>query len=276
MALVGEGAAQVIAPDYNEIDPAIEAQLITEALGQNPELAAATSRYALLTLDGSSPYSNVARSLERRQFEDYFGNTPEDMAVEYGPYETQSSFFLVVDREKKEAAGVMRIIRPGEAGLKSSNDLPSDKCKTIEGEPVTDLTTPAVFSSMQLDPLKTLDIATIAVRPDHGEKATGSPVVLAALMRALHGYTNSNGYDELVAIIDAVPLEKLQAAGLPINFSSRVVTPFVYLGAKGNSFMHIHVPDCDAAIMAHDKVTYDYMLGDMNLLGECELSFIEQ
>lgn len=276
MVAVGESSADGIDIDYHELDSVTESQLIGEAISQNPELVDAGSKYVLLTLVGESPFSNVARALECKQFQAYFGNSPEDMAVEYGPYESQSIFFLVAEREKKEAAGVMRVILPGPAGLKSTNDIATDKCLTLDDKPATVLTTEEVFSQLQLEPEKTVDIATIAVKPEYGEKTTGSPVVLAALMRALHKLTHTNGYDELVGIIDEVPQNKLISVGLPVENPPHFAKPFKYLGAEGNSFMHIHVPYVDEAVSAKDKATFDYVFGEMALFHECELSLIEQ
>ena len=263
-------------PDYNEIERSTEAQILGEAIAVNPELSCTESKYVLLQLDGESPCANVARSLEHRIFSKYFGNSIDEMAQEYAPYESSSKFFLVVDKNQLDPAGVMRLILPSENGLKSVNDVPSSKCQTLLGKPVTAMDSNQIYRSIGIDESRTVDIATLAAAPEHGEKQTGSPVVLASLMRALERYTKSHGYDDLVAIIDSYPMSKLLGAGLPVDNPNGIEMPFTYLGAKNNSFMHLYVHDVNPVTYSNNPDIFSYIFGDMNLLGECTLSFTEQ
>lgn len=265
-----------MSPSYEPIDREIEANLIRDALNANPELAQSDVPYALLTFDGNSPYANIARSLECQVFNEYFQNQPQLMQEEYAPYEDTSSFFLLVNRAELEPAGVMRITHDSNTGFKSTNDLPTDKCRTSDGLPVTDLPVDEIFPAFDISPDKTLDVATIAANPKYGEKNTGNPLVLAALMRAVYKYSLENGYDDLVAIIDATPLEKLQAVNLPINTSEAIAGNFEYLGAKGNTFIHIPIGEVEATVGAKSHEVFDYVFGEAALLGECELSLISQ
>lgn len=276
MSLIGESTDVSTAPDYHELDRLLESQLVGEALSQNPELQSSVARFALMTIDGASPYANVARSLERKQFEAYFGNDAEEMRKEYEPYEASSTFFLMVDREKLQPTGVMRLIKSSSVGFKSVNDIASSKSKTNEGALATSLSPDEVLSSMAIDPEATLDIATIASHPDYTEKATNSPIVLAALMGALHGYCSRNNIKDLVAIIDSKPLGQLQKIALPIKTLPNIATPFEYLGAMGNSFIHIPVDEVDESVSSFSQPVFDYVFGSQQLNGECQLSFLEQ
>lgn len=277
MTLIGEVPQATIEPDYRPIEREAEARLLEQALAANPEVSESAATYGLLTIEGDSPYSNVARALECQIFDKYFGNDPEEMRQEYAPYEKSSKFFLLIDRENLKPAGVMRIVAPGEAGFKSVNDLPTDKSRTVEtDEPITALDSEQIQGVFGIDPSRTLDVATIAAAPEYGEKQTGSPIVLASLMRAVYKYSLANGYDDLVAIIDAVPLEKLKSVNLPIHTSPYVASPFKYLGAEGNTFIHIPIPAVEASVSAKDKVIFDYIFGEAELFGETKLSFDRQ
>ncbi len=276
MSATAETDPQTIEPDYRPIDPELEASLLREALAANPEITASNSPFALLTIRGDSPYSNVARSLEGRVFDHYFGNDPEVMKREYGAYEESSSFFLLVDRENARAAGVMRIIHPGQPGFKSMNDLTTPKCRTLEDEAITGLDQEGLKEELGIDPAIALDVATIAAHPEYGAKARGDEVVLSALMRAVYHYSLSRGYDDLVAIIDKVPLDKLRMVGLPIRTSPKIASPFVYLGAQGNTFISIPIPGVEQAVRTVSDGAYEYVFGEQELGGSVVLSFHEQ
>lgn len=278
--MVSSGEASTAAPNtfpsYEPLERQIERELLSDALNANPELADSNAPFVLMTVNGDSPYANVARSLECRVFNAYFQNHPDVMQQEYNPYEENSTFFLMIDRENLEPAGVMRITHDGPSGFKSTNDLPTEKCKTAEGRSVTGLATEEIFPEFGISPQNILDVATIAAEPKYGEKNTGSPIILASLMRAVYKYSLENGYDDLVAVIDAVPLEKLQAVGLPINTSEKIAGNFEYLGAKGNTFIHIPIPEVEKSVSTQSRELFDYVFGEAALAGECQLSFIKQ
>src|SRR5216684_4710946 len=73
----------------------------------------------------SDPAAEIARSVERAVFLEAFGNTPELLAAEYGPYESSSLFLCIVDHRARRPAGAMRLILPriSGPGLKSVNDV---------------------------------------------------------------------------------------------------------------------------------------------------------
>lgn len=258
--------------NYDQIDPAQTAALLDEALRQaSPEVIASDSKFVLLTLAGDNPCSDVARSIERQQFEAYFGNDAAIMGEEYGLYDPYSVFFLVFDRQQKTPAGTMRLIQPNPSGLKSINDITSEKCQLADGGgKLTNLEAHEVYEIFGLTPEKTVDVATIAVLPEYGEKATGSPIIMASMMRALYFYTLERD-QELVAIIDEVPLKKLLDVHLPIETNPAVKSPFEYLGAKGNSFIKIEPSKCWESIGAFNQGVRDYMLGTLALFGETSL-----
>ncbi len=264
--------------DYQPIPRDEEAALIQEALAANPELSDSEAPFALLTLEGDSPYARVARALEGQVFGEWFDNGEDQMTREYGPYEDVSKFFLLVDRSGSVPAGVVRIIHPSDKGLKSVNDLSTEKARTPDGKPVTDLTMAEVFDEFGIDEARTLDVATIAANPAYSKKESGSDLVLSSLMRALYhyAYLQGNDYDNLVAIIDEKPLGRLESVGSPIHTTPKIARPFEYLGAKGNTFIEIPLSEVETSVSAVSPVIFDYVFGEGALYGECQLSFLPQ
>ena len=65
----------------------------------------------------------AARECEADVFLHWYGNTREQLADEYGPYEDRSVYLVVSDADD-DVVATMRLIAPGgEAGLKAINDL---------------------------------------------------------------------------------------------------------------------------------------------------------
>src|SRR5262245_12885418 len=81
--------------------------------GEDTRLRQLMSEWPLLTeerfgcylIPGSSHHSDLARAVECSVFQHFFGNDPSVMCAEYGPFEEQSSFILVVDRKLEQPAG---------------------------------------------------------------------------------------------------------------------------------------------------------------------------
>src|SRR4051795_8275660 len=73
--------------------------------------------------DVSGALLDSARECEAEVFLRWFGNTREQLAEEYGPYE-DSSVFLVLADERDEVLGAVRLLAPGgRAGLKTLADV---------------------------------------------------------------------------------------------------------------------------------------------------------
>src|SRR5438128_969954 len=79
--------------------------------------------FGLYLVPSHQPEAELARSIERDVFFEYFGNTPELLAEEYGRYEQASLFLTVMDHVRVRPAGMIRVIQPSPAGLKTLHDL---------------------------------------------------------------------------------------------------------------------------------------------------------
>ena len=145
------------------------------------------------------PAAALGRHLEKEVFGDVFGNSEELLAAEYDPYEASSLFIVVVDHRRRAAAGVMRLVLPSPAGLKSLEDV-----RRIWG-----FDPDGLVRSTGFDPRSSLiwDLATLAVGRDYrGAGAKG--LVSLALWQAVGVMAHRVGVDLLVAIID-VPVYRL-------------------------------------------------------------------
>jgi hypothetical protein len=157
--------------------------------------------FGVYVLAGSEPSSDLARSIERDVFFEFFGNTPELLAEEYDRYEDASLFLCVVDHERDRAAGMMRIITPSPAGFKSLDDI-----GRAWGEPPHEVIR---RTGVEFEPDALWDIATLAVAPEYRGDATGGLVSLA-LYQALGVLATAHDVHWLLAILDVVVLDLIQ------------------------------------------------------------------
>jgi hypothetical protein len=202
-------------------------------VGQNQDLVRLLSEWPLTSggrfgcylIADSSPYSDLARSVESGVFQQFFGNEPALLAAEYGPYEESSSFFLVVDRERCQAAGTLRVIENSDRGLKTLNDI---------ARPPLSISLEKVIHHHQIEDLdKCWDVGTVAVLKEYRGRSSGHVVssLLYGLLRA--GACNA-GMEHMIAVLDTHAyrqiVDLLGAPFVPIAGSE----PFEYLGSQSS------------------------------------------
>ncbi len=141
------------------------------------------------------PGAELARSVEAEVFLDTFGNTPEQLAAEYSPYEGRTVFLCVIDHLRRVPAAAMRIIVPTADGR---------LCKTFDdmsrhwGMPLGGTT---IRSGEPFDYSTAWDVATLAVAKDYQGKATAGIVSIALYEAGVRGMRES-GFEYAVAILD--------------------------------------------------------------------------
>lgn len=131
----------------------------------------------------------AAKRCEADVFLDTYGNTAEEFDVEYGPYEAHTGFMTVLG-EDGEAIATGRFITPGSAGLKTLNDVRRDPWG-VDGV--------RSARAAGVDPARTWDFATIAVRPRSGRGG----LCAAALYHGIVSAAFANDIDYLVMIMDS-------------------------------------------------------------------------
>lgn len=184
-------------------------------------------------LEKYSIFKNVARTLEREVFEQYFGNTTEQMEAEYGQYEDQSIFFLSVDQQTQTPVGVLRVIEAGDAGLKTLNDLESVVGEEHPESP--DLPTERVLRGHGIQDIADCwDVGTVAVRKEYRADRAQAQEASVQLYRALYVSALESDIEHFVSVIDSRPYKKMvEYLGIPFvpMLDSK---PFPYLGSESS------------------------------------------
>jgi hypothetical protein len=154
-------------------------------------------------LDPVGAELDAALACEAEVFLNTYGNTAEEFELEYGPYADHTGFMTVLD-EHGTALATTRFIAPGPAGLKTLNDVSRAPWK-IDGL--------RSARAAGIDPDRTWDVATIAVRRVPGR----STLCSAALYHGIVTAAQANDIDSIVMIMDERPRRLLSSSGLQPN-----------------------------------------------------------
>jgi len=177
-------------------------------------------------------YSNLGRSVESAVFDESFRNTPDIMASEYGPYESASTFFVVIDHEQEMPVGTMRLIANSDAGLKSLVDLPRTPLGIVAED---------VYQAYAINPDRCIDVSTLALLPEYRRQEDGLSRLL--VYRPLYKTViNNPNFDHIVTIVDEQAQRSLWALRFPLRriFDSQ---GFPYLGSKQSYAMYAQTSD---------------------------------
>jgi hypothetical protein len=158
--------------------------------------------FGLYTFEATAPESELARHIEREVFNEFFDNSPELLAAEYGPYEASTLFLCVLDHRRRLPAGMIRLVLPSPAGLKSLGDVDSVWGHLDDVLERTNLT---------LEADRVWDIATLAVDSEYRGRATDGLVSLALYQGVAQLALRCN-VRWVVTILDLVVLRLLQQA----------------------------------------------------------------
>ncbi len=156
---------------------------------------AAPQAFGAYAFASGHPGAEIARHVERAVFLEAFGNTPELLAAEYGPYEATSVFLCVVDQRRRLPAGSMRLIVPTAdgPGLKTLHDI-----EAIWNEPDPPGSPP---KRPRRSPPTTWDIATLAVMDEYRAPGAAGLVSLGLYQSTVRTALASGG-KRFVAILD--------------------------------------------------------------------------
>lgn len=171
-----------------------------------------------LVLDPTHHALELARACETDVFLTHYGNTLEQLAAEYGPYESHSVFMALLDQHDC-ALAACRLIRPGPDGLKSINDVERAPWG-VDGA--------RAARAAGLDLSRTWDVATIAVRKEAGAVR---PLAAAALYHGLWAAARANDVRSIVMIIDERARRLLSAVSI-ITQTLPGTGPGEYLGSS--------------------------------------------
>jgi hypothetical protein len=161
---------------------------------------------ARLVVEARGALREAARQCEAEVFLDRFGNTAEELAEEYGPYEERTIFLAVVEGEDG-AADVLasaRIVLP----------VPLPKTLADAGREPWLADPPRVVREVGLDLDRTWDVLTFAVR--RGVRGRGVHAFEALIYGVIEGMA-ANGAEWMVAMVDDGPRRLLAERGVDLD-----------------------------------------------------------
>ena len=167
---------------------------------------------------------NAARAVEAHVFMQAFGNTPDVMVREYGPYEERSRFVTVMDDADGSALGTARLIVAGAAPVKTLLDVAGDPWRL-------DVANSLAAAGLSGRPV--WDVASLAVHPRYRAGSSGAEVSLA-LCHGIWRYARDSAVPGMVTILDDRVLRLVRAMGLPW-FPMVGATSRSYLGSPAST-----------------------------------------
>jgi hypothetical protein len=186
---------------------------------------AATEPFGLYVFAADAPESELARHVEREVFDEFFGNTPELLAAEYGAYEAATLFLCVLDHRRHLPAGMMRVVLPSPAGFKSLDDIES-----AWGHRTHDV---LAHTNLALDYERVWDIATLAADAEYRGRATNGLVSLALYQGVVQAALRCNA-QWFVTILDLVVLDLIQQTTSRPFQSFTGIEPLSYLDSPAS------------------------------------------
>jgi hypothetical protein len=168
-----------------------------------------------------------ALECEAEVFLRWFGNTAEQLADEYGPYEDSTVFLVVADRED-EVVGAVRLLAPGgRAGLKTLVDI---------GQPPWQVDGMGSAAAVGIDLSSTWEVATLGVR--RTSDASGVQLSLA-LYHGLMTIASVNRMTTFVAVLDERVRRLLASVGI-ITHPLPGASTASYLGSASSTPVYCH------------------------------------
>lgn len=199
--------------------------------------ASRCNHFGCFAIEGTDPFANIARQVEREVFEDCWGNDSATMKNEYGPYDESSVFFVAIDIEDKVPVGVLRMIRNSPRGLKTIVDL-DDAVKS----PIAPFTI-GVEDVMRAHGIEDLDRcwdgATAAVPRRYRRQLLP---MHRQIMRVVAMAAIRENIQHFVAVLDAPVVRGARdILGLPLAPLANT-PPFTHMDAPNNQAVYAHVP----------------------------------
>jgi hypothetical protein len=185
---------------------------------------------------------DAARTVEGHVFLQAFGNTPEVMEQEYGPFEARSRFVVVLEEESGTALGAARLILadPAAGPVKTLVDVAGDPWHVDVADSLR---------AAGLDGGPVWDVASLAVDRRFRSGAGGAEVTLA-LCHGILEHPRVCGAEGLVTVLDDKVLRLLRAMGVPWEpLPGAASQP--YLGSPASTPCVMRVDAVGPSIRAH-------------------------
>ncbi|ROP34398.1 hypothetical protein [Couchioplanes caeruleus] len=222
-----------------EISPTTARWIVADFLDAHPT---PRGRFVSAVVGPGTQLADVGRALERQVFERTFGNDAAVMAGEYGPYEANSIFFVVLDRRRRVPAGVARMIESTGRGVKTIDDAPRH----------IGVGTADILAAHGMDGGRVWDCATLAVLPEY-RGSRSSLIVSSLLYRTFLVIGGRRGVRHAVAMLDRGAYRNIGMLGTPLRPLAGS-GPFAYLGSPENRAVYMDFPAIAPAVAAQAAV----------------------
>lgn len=182
----------------------------------------------------------AARACEQAVFLRRFGNSAEELAAQYGPYEPSTSFGAVL-RPDGTAVGAVRLIRPGPQRVKTLLDAaeaPWNVSDRVIGE--------VVGEADGLGERHTWDVASFGV---DSAAAGGDRRIAMLLLAVLFGAFRDNAVTGMVAMLDAAARRALLGLGIHM-LDLPGAEPAPYLGSSSTVPVYRRITELHAMHVA--------------------------
>jgi hypothetical protein len=170
-----------------------------------------------------------ARACEQVVFGRRFGNSADELAQEYGPFEASTTFGAVFAADDT-AVGAVRLVRPGPEPVKTLQDA---------SRPPWNARTHVVRELAGFDETRTWDVASFGV--DSVVAGADRRAVLV-LLGVMFGAFADNEATSFVAMLDSNARRKLETRGIRmLNLPGTKPAP--YLGSPSSVPVYRHLAD---------------------------------
>jgi hypothetical protein len=207
--------------------------------------------FGLYGFAGASDESALPRAVERDVFAEQFGNSPDLLETEYGPYEASTFFFCVIDHRRNLPVGSVRLLLPSAAGFKTLADI-----EAAWGLPLDDTLR---RSGIDLDAARVWDVATIAVEREYRGKVTQS-LVSGSLYQAICRGAFLAEVGWVVAVLDLVVLDLIQTISHEAYQRFAGCEPMRYLDSPASLPVYCDVPAYLPRLAELDPATYELLI----------------
>ncbi|MEI7592387.1 MAG: hypothetical protein WCK41_04120 [Actinomycetes bacterium] len=206
--------------------------------------------FGLYVMNASDPAAELARSVERDVFHEYFDNTSDLLETEYAPYDSSSIFLCVLDHRREVPAGVMRVILPSPAGFKTLDAIDD----AWGQEPAEVLARTGLDLSLNL----VWDIATLAVTRDYrGSSSDG--LVSLSLYHGLAQLAVRSDVRWVIATLDLIVLDLLQSAASKPFIPFTGIEPRSYLDSASSLPVWCQIIDFQERLVVENPTMYEVM-----------------
>jgi hypothetical protein len=215
-----------------------------------------TETFGVYFVDPDDEAAALARHVEGVVFDEWFGNSPELLAAEYGPYESSSIFLVVIDHHRRLPAGMGRVILPSEHGFKTLHDI-----EARWGHPLDE-----VFdrTGRTWDLAQIWDFATIAVMPDYRGKATDGLIMLSMLQTGSQGLIMTGGRF-MICVLDVKVWEYFNATMYDAFTPYPEIAPIAYLDSPASIPTFVDFDWYGPHLLEQDRATHQMLLEDAGI-----------